>query len=106
MSTARIATIWLALCAAPAIAQLSIGRPGMTPVPPAPRKHAAPMRSSGPAGLTPYQQARLASLMQKMSGKQRKKLAKAFNHMTPEQRQQFTALLKQQLGEAPQVPRR
>jgi Spy/CpxP family protein refolding chaperone len=44
--------------------------------------------------------------MKKMSGKQRKKLANAINHMTPEQRQQFTALLKQQLGETPQAPKR
>jgi len=95
----------MALCALPAIAQISMGRPGMTPVPPPPRKTSAPVRPTRPATLTPDQQARLASLMKQMSGKQRKKLAKAIDRMTPQQRQQFIALLKQQLGDAARAPK-
>lgn len=96
----------MALCALPAIAQISMGRPGVTPVPPAPKKLAAPVNSTGPATLTPNQQRPLASLMKQMSGKQRRKLAKAINHLTPEQRQQFVALVKPQLEKVPQAPKR
>ena len=96
----------MALYALPAIAQIAMGRPGMTPVPAPPKRLAAPAKPTNSSALTPDQQARLTALMKQMPAKQRKKLAKAVNHMTPEQRQQFVALVKQQLGKAPQGHKR
>jgi len=105
MSVVRIASILMALCALPAIAQMSMGRPGMTPLPPPARRLGAPVNSGNPAALTEDQQRRLATLMKQMSGKQRKKLSQAIQHMTPQQRRQFIALLQQQLGKAPPAPK-
>jgi len=106
MSSSRIVSVFMALCSLPGMAQIATGRPAMKPVPPSPRKVAVPVSSTRHADWMPDQQRRLTPLMKKLSGKQRRKLARAINHMTPEQRQQFIALLKQQLGKAPRAPKR
>ena len=76
-------------------AQLSMGRPGFTRVPPQ-KRVASPAKP--PAGRNADEQKRLAEAIHRMTPKQRKRFAKAVKHMTPEQRQQFAAIVKQQLA--------
>lgn len=95
--------VFAGFCAVPMRAQLSMGRPGFTPIPPPRKKAAAP---SNQISLTGDEQKRLAAMIQKMPAKQRKKLNKALQKMTPQQRQQFLALVKKQLGSAQQSVRR
>ena len=82
-------------------AQLSMGRPGFTKVPPV-RKSTTTATPATPAtpgtALTPQEQKRIADMMGRMSPKDRKRLLKSVKRMTPEQRQRFVAILKQQLA--------
>lgn len=93
---ARIVLVLLTFTLAP-MAQISMDRPGFTPVPP-PKRVAAPAKTPPAAvSLTPGEQKHLAAIMKKMPARQRRQLNNTIKRMTPQQRQQFLALLKQQL---------
>src|SRR5262245_13895813 len=84
----------------PAAAQISMNRPGMTPVPPA-KKVAAPTKPAPSTTLTADEQKRLNAIVKHMKPKDRKKLAAALQNMTPQQRQQLLASVKKQLAQTP-----
>ena len=84
----------------PAAAQISMNRPGMTPVPP-PKKVAAPSKAAQPTTLTNDERKRLNVMIKHMKPKERKKLAAALQNMTPQQRQQLLASVKRQLAQTP-----
>jgi hypothetical protein len=78
-------------------AQVSMGRPVRTIVPPAKTSNPPGQRTAAPVnpetGLTPAQQKRLVEVMNLMTPKERKRLVKAMKRMTPEQRRKFAAML-------------
>jgi hypothetical protein len=82
------------LCS-PAMAQISMQRPGITGIPQG-KKPAAPAQSTA---LTADEQKRLSVIIKHMKPKDRKKLAKALQTMTPQQRQQLVASVKKQLAQ-------
>ena len=78
-------------------AQVFMGRPGFTSIPPAPKRTTAPpARPAG--GLTQEQSRRLAASIQRMTPKERKQLAKAMKHMTPEERGRLSEAVKGIIG--------
>jgi len=86
---AALAFIALLIGLSPAAAQLSMGPrvPNGTKVP---RQQATT--------FTPAESQQLATMMSHMSSKQRRRLNKTVNNMTPAQRQQFAVMVKRQLA--------
>jgi hypothetical protein len=101
-----VAFIALAIGVCPsAAAQISMQRPGLTGVPQG-RKLTGPA-AKPPVALTADEQKRLSAVIKHMKAKDRKKLALALQKMTPQQRQQLLASVKQQLAKpAPQAAKR
>jgi CelD/BcsL family acetyltransferase involved in cellulose biosynthesis len=94
---------WYAIVAAvalsaPAAAQISMGRPGLTGVPQG-RKMTAPAKPQPQEALTADEQQRVAALIKRMSPKQRRKFNRAVKRMTPQQRKQLIANIKQQFAQ-------
>lgn len=83
---------------APATAQISMNRPGLTGVPQG-RKLTSAAKPRPQEGLTADEQKRMSVLIKSMTPKQRRKFTKAVNHMTPQQRKQFIAGVKQQFAQ-------
>jgi hypothetical protein len=95
-----------ALCA-PAAAQISMQRPGITGIPQGKKSAVPAAKPAAPASLTADEQKRLTTIIKHMKPKDRKKLSKALQNMTPQQRQQLLMNLKQQLAkQTPQAPKR
>jgi hypothetical protein len=107
MSRPILAAIAFAIALCPPIdAQISMQRPGITGIPQG-KKSATPARPAAPATLTVDEQKRVTAMIKHMKPKDRKKLSKALQNMTPQQRQQFLMNLKQQLAkQPPQAPKR
>jgi len=79
--------------------QLSMGRPGFTPLPKE-RKAPPPNTPAKPStALTPTEQKRIAEAINHLTPKERKRLSKAVKKMTPEQSRQFIAKLKRQFAQ-------
>ena len=96
MTVKLIAAVFLAL--APAAAQISMQRPGLTGVPQG-RKLTAPAQR--PVTLTADEEKRLNTAIKHMKRKDRKRLAQALQKMTPQQRQLLLVSLKKQLAQTP-----
>jgi DNA-directed RNA polymerase specialized sigma24 family protein len=94
------ATILAALSVAPATAQISMQRPGITGLPQA-RKKTAPTQAPPAVTLNADEEKRLDKVIKHMKRKDRKKLAQALQKMTPQQRQQLLRSVKQQLSQQP-----
>ena len=84
-------------------AQLSMGRPGFTTVPPAKTRTTAPAKSAG--GSTPNADKRLAEAIQNLTPKDRKRLNKAMKRLSPEQRVQVIDAIKREFASTPHATR-
>jgi len=87
----------------PLPAQLSMGIPGFTPLPPAKAGMTAPAKPGG--GSTPNADKRLADAIQNLSPKDRKKLSKAMKRLSPEQRAKVIDAMKRNLASTPPATR-
>jgi hypothetical protein len=95
-----VATLLAALSVAPATAQISMQRPGITGIPQT-RKKTAPTQAPPAVTLNADEEKRLNKVIKHMKRKDRKKLAQALQKMTPQQRQQLLRSVKQQLAQQP-----
>jgi hypothetical protein len=87
----------------PLQAQLSMGRPGFTPVPPAKTR---PVPQAKPAGgSTLNADKRLAEVIQNLTPKERKRLKKALKRMSPERRAQAIDAMRREVASTPHATR-
>ena len=91
------------IVATPLPAQLSMGRPGFTPVPPAKTQTTSPAKPAG--GSTPNADKRLAEAIQSLTPKERKRLNKAMKRLSPEQRVQVIDAMKREFASTPHATR-
>jgi hypothetical protein len=89
------------IVATPLAAQLSMGHPGFTPLPPANTRMTAPATPA--VGSTPNADKRLAEAIQHLTPKDRKKLIKAMKRLSPEQRVKVIDAMKRDLAPTPHV---
>jgi hypothetical protein len=80
-------------------AQLSMGRPGFTRIPPAKKRPTVPAKPT--VGSTTDADRRLAEAIQNLTAKDRKKLNKAMRRLNPEQRVQVIDAMKRQFASTP-----
>ena len=91
------------IVATPLPAQLSMGRPGFTRVPPPKTRTTAPAKPAGRS--TANADKRLAEAIQNLTPKDRKKLNKAMKRLSPEQRVKVMDAMKRDLASTPLATR-
>ena len=84
----------------PLPAQVAIGRPGFTNVPPAKKRTTATASHAGGSDADK----RLADAIENLTPKDRKRFNKAMKRLTPEQRAKMMDAMKRQLASTPRAP--
>jgi hypothetical protein len=89
----------LGIVITPLPAQLSMGRPGFTRIPPAKKRTTVPAKPAG--GSTADADKRLAEAIQNLTPKDRERLNKAMKRLSPAQRIQVIDSMRRRFASAP-----